>query len=246
MPKINVEPQDIIRKEDVVSIFKKIVALQTKGDPILYEWIGRDGKKKTQRLWINYPSTACLISILWLFGKRISEVLQLKRKDVWTSRGYFYIRFSVLKKKKKQGDVKSATVPVIQKIKRLHVEKHQPLSGYILQYCQSLPHPEDWLFPGKSKPHVQVVRNTKTGKTYKYKRDTTGHMSRITAYKILKVLNPNYYPHFFRRSLATALAEEHFNAIELKHWFDWEKIDTAMRYINESGVLTERISNREI
>ena len=246
MPRIKVEPQDIIRKEDIVTIFQRLVALQKKGEPVVYEWVGNDGRKKTQRLRIHYPRTACLLSILWLFGKRISEVLQLKRKDVWTKRGFLYIRFPVFKKKKNPGDVNKVPAPVIQKIKRLHIEKHQPLSGYILQYCLSLSHPENWLFPGNSKPHVQVVKNAKTGKIYEYKRYTAGHMSRITAYKILKVLNPQYYPHFFRRSLATALAEEHFNAIELKHWFDWEKIDTAMRYINESGVLTERISNREI
>ena len=52
----------------------------------------------------------CLIALLWLFGKRISEVLRLKRKDLWFDEHFLYVRFSILKKKGEYKAVKKITL----------------------------------------------------------------------------------------------------------------------------------------
>lgn len=240
MPEIKAKPKDIIRLPDIIAMIKKVGNLAESGEPIYYSWTDKKKKEHKSKVWINYWETCCLIATLFLFGKRISEVLKVKRKDVWTKRGYLYIRFNVLKKKpKKLGEP-------IYKTKRIHIEKSWKLSQFIIGHTKAIPDMEAYMFQGNSRPHIQVVRNKKLGKTYKYKHDTEGHMSRIHAYKILKALNPDFYPHFYRKSLATGLAEEHHDPIALKMWFDWERFDTAMKYIQESGVITERISNREI
>lgn len=236
------EPKDIIRKPDIARMFKELAEVMEKGEPLVYEWEDKKGKNHQTKLWVEYYGVACLIAILFLFGKRISEVVTLKRKDIWEKRNHIYVRFRVLKKKQPKEKLGEP----IYKVKRIHKEKSWTLSKFIVKHANSIPHPEAYLFPGNSRPHVQVVRNKKTGKVYKYNHESSGHMSRITAYKILKALDPNYYPHYFRKSLATKLAEEHFDAIELKQWFDWTRYDTAMRYIQESGVITEGISNRQI
>ena len=45
------------------------------------------------------PWLRCLICLAWLFGKRINELLSLRRKELYTEGGYLYVRFHVLKKK---------------------------------------------------------------------------------------------------------------------------------------------------
>lgn len=240
MPKIKANPRDIIRLPDVIAMLKKVSALAESGEPLYYSWIDKKKKRRKSKVWVNYWETSCLIAILFLFGKRISEVLTIKRKDVWVKRGYLYVRFGLLKKKSKTLDERASV------IKRIHLEKSHKISRFVIGHVKEIPDAEAYIFQGNSRPHIQVVRNKKLGKIYRYKHDTKGNMSRIHAYKILKALNPEYYPHYFRKSLATLLAEEHTDPIALKMWFDWERFDTAMKYIQKSGVITEQISNREI
>ncbi len=223
-------------------MFKQVKALSETGDSLTYSWVGTRGKNKGKKLsskiWINYWETSCLIALLFLFGRRISEIITVKRKDVWTKRGFLYVKFRLLKRR--------GTGEIIYKVKRIHLEKSKMLSQLIVGHVTKIPDGEAYLFQGESRPHIQVVRNKKYGKTYRYKHTTEGHMSRIQAWKILKALNPEYYPHYFRHSLATVLAEEHTDPIAIKQWFDWVRFETAMIYIRDSGVITEGISNRQI
>lgn len=242
MPLVKSKPKDVIRLPDVIVMFKKVNQLAGSGDPLIYNWVGTKGKNKGKKLsskvWVNYWETVCLIAMLFLFGRRISEVITVKRKDVWTKRGFLYVRFRLLKRQH--------TGEIIYKVKRIHLEKSKMLSQLITGHVRRIPDGEAYIFQGESRPHIQVVRNKKYGKTYKYRHTTEGHMSRIHAYKILKALNPEFYPHYFRHSLATVLAEEHVDPIAIKQWFDWVRFETAMIYIKESGVITEGISNRQI
>jgi hypothetical protein len=53
-------------------------------------------------------------------------------------------------------------------------------------------------------------------------------MSRVHAWKILKAINPEAYPHWYRHSLVTVLAEESFTVHELKGWFDWSRYERSI------------------
>jgi integrase len=54
--------------------------------------------------------------------------------------------------------------------------------------------------------------------------------------KQLKKANPMVYPHLFRHTLATRLAE-FVSPFDLKEWFGWKKIDMAEIYVhNRRGI----------
>ena len=195
-------------------------------------------RRMLERADIVFPNKSlmvkCLIALLWLFGKRISEVLRLKRKDLWFDEHFLYVRFTILKKKGEYKAVKKVTV-------------RNPFVNYVIQYIECIEQPEAWLFPGCSRPKIVRVRaRLKDGsmKTYEYERLEMGNMSRQQAYKILKRLNPACWPHLFRDSVATRFAYEGATPYELQSWFDWAKLETANKYIRRGPAFIERLAMR--
>ena len=195
-------------------------------------------KQMIDRADLLFPEKAamikCLIALLWLFGKRISEVLRLKRKDLWFDEHFLYVRFTILKKKGEYKAVKKVTVK-------------NPFVNYIIQYMKCIEDSEAWLFPGYSRRKtLKVKAKLKDGtvKTYVYERLESGNMSRQQAYKILKRLNPAVWPHLFRDSVATKFAYEGATPYELQSWFDWAKLETANKYIRRGPAFIERLAQR--
>lgn len=70
MPKVKTRRSDILRTKEVEATLEKADS------------------------WLQ-----CLICLAWLFGKRISELLKVRREDVYIKDGYLYVRFFVSKKK---------------------------------------------------------------------------------------------------------------------------------------------------
>jgi len=246
LPKILTEHSDILREHDVEAMLTLIDALAKRREPVIYIHIDERGKEQREPITIHYKMIKALICVAYLFGKRISEILPIKRKDVYTKRGYLYIRFLVLKKKTRE----SLAMPIM-KVKRVSVRKQHQFVIPIIAYVQTLTLTEMPLFPGRSRPHKQIVKvkDPKTGeikKVYEYEVKHEGIMSRQHAYKIFKALNKEAYPHWFRHSLATQLSEDGATGVELKHWFDWSRYDTAMRYVEGSPAMTKRISDRKV
>lgn len=153
---------------------------------------------------------AALIAVLWLFGKRISEVLKLRRRDVWVKGEYFYARFTVLKKPGRKERP-------IEKHYLKRIKTNHPYVKYVLACIPAELSPDDRLFP----------------------------IGRTKAWRLLKKINPNVYPHFFRESLATSMAEQGASVFELMHWFDWDRAQTAVKYVKRGTKLTEKWSDRE-
>ena len=60
----------------------------------------------------------------------------------------------------------------------------------------------------------------------------------------LKAIDPDIWPHLFRHSLATMIAEKGASAFELKAFFDWDDIRTATRYVRESDELSQKWATR--
>lgn len=73
----------------------------------------------------------------------------------------------------------------------------------------------------------------------------TGHITRQMAGLWLKKLDPDIWPHLFRHSLATMMAENGATAFELKAYFDWDDVRTAQRYVLETDALSEKWASRE-
>lgn len=199
-----------------------------------------DGKPIRQKFYFDCRMAACMIAILWLFGKRITEVVTLQRKDVQKDAQYLTLYFRVLKKKELMRYRKQIVLT-------------NPYTTYVLRWIEILdarkPAQADpllynpYIFPGGSEPRVYTVKSKE--KEYVYKRTRKGFMSANKAWKIIHFLDPDAWPHLFRHSLATKMAEEGATEAELMAYFDWDDSRTAHGYVIRSGRLGERFTKRE-
>jgi len=246
LPFVKTKHEDILRSQDVRRMLEFVDALAVSKRPVLYKGKDKEGREHSEEITVHYGMVKALVCILYLFGKRISEVLDLKRRDLYTKQGYLYVRFRVLKKKSRTELAKQ-----IEKVKRVSVKSQRTFAIPIIDYVKDFAEMEMPLFPGRSYPHTQIVKvkdkqTNEVKKEYRYEFKREGVMSRVHAYKILKALDHNAYPHWFRHSLATELAEQGFTPHELKDWFDWSRYETAVHYVEGMPSMTERISNRKV
>ncbi len=104
-----------------------------------------------------------------------------------------------------------------------------PLVPFILRWVERVPQ-GGYVFP-----------RAKSG--YLWSReiefDFTHHVNRIRAWCIIDGYDVKSFPHFFRHSLATNLAEDEFDDLELCDWFDWESVQMAKGYTRRAG--TKRV-----
>jgi len=243
MPKIKTVREDVLRSDEIQEMFDRL----KDHDILIGEYKVHDkGRERLQRFKIECRKTECLLALLWLFGKRISEVLSLKRREVWADDRYLYVRFHILKKKRRDKAVAESNV------KRITLEN--PFTGYVVNYVTGINEPDAYLFPAKTRNRkIEVHQKLKDqeGKvkrveTYRYDR-AGGFMNPTSAWKIVKHLNPKAYCHLFRRSLATTMAEEGATEDELLSWFDWsdKSADIAHEYVSRGTKLTAKWSRRK-
>ena len=176
----------------------------------------------------------CAIALAWIFGKRISEILKVKRADIYTDEEYLYVRFFVGKKKTR----KDQPVPKPY-LKRITLTN--PYCKYILGYIETIK--EGYIFPANTKPRTKKFFDKKMNVWREYYREG-GHITPEAAYYHLKKLAPKTWWHLFRESLATEMAERGASEEQLMHWFDWDRVDTAHEYVKRGIKLTERLSRR--
>jgi integrase len=93
MPKIKTRRADILRRQEIVKMLKDSGYIKA---------------------WLP-----CLIALLWLFGKRISENLALTKDSFSWDNEYLYVRFNVLKKRKRKDP--SVPRPYVKRITRQHL-----------------------------------------------------------------------------------------------------------------------------
>lgn len=183
------------------------------------------------------PGLQCLVALLAIFGKRISENITLKRKHLWIEEEYLCVRFHVLKK----ASVRAQPVPKLF-LKRKTV-KH-PFVKYVRDYVVKISDPESFLFPSnRSRAGIIQVRNKTSGKVYSYQK-MGGCITRQHAYNQLKNLNSKVWCHLFRHSLATDMAEHGATVADLMNWFDWDRVETAIGYVRRGTKLAEKWSDR--
>lgn len=237
MGKYKIDREDVIRKKEFDSFFKVI---DSKTD---YKgMVELESYKSMDFLFpIKIPADRlkCLLCILWLFGKRISEVLKLKKKDVRWDEEYLYVKFYVLKRKKEKG---------IAVRSEKYISRRNPYSSFIISYVELLPKKGSWLFPGKRgvREYDRQWFSEKQGRMlkYHYRDEDEGRMSSQFAWRLLKALSKEVCSHLFRHSLATEMAEHDTTVPKLMAWFDWLKADTAMGYVRKSKRTIKDLADR--
>lgn len=93
----------------------------------------------------EHENLVTIVALLWLFGKRISEILRLKREDVWVDGKYLYVRFIVLKKP-------GVWEPAVRKRYLKRINTSHPYVKLVQDYVEPLVDPDVLLFSlGRSK-----------------------------------------------------------------------------------------------
>lgn len=242
MPIVKVEREDVLREKDLRKMLDKLKGHNSLQGTYTLRARYKEGKRKGQRIVqrfnINCRRAECLLSLLWIFGKRITEILLLKRGDLQIGDRFLTVKFRVLKKPK--------TSSLGKYVKRITL-KH-PYVKYITSYINEIEDSNEFLFPGKSgkRNFVSKVQNKRTGETkvYKYVRREHGFMSAQKAWKVIKFLDPNAYCHLFRHSLATIMAENEYTEDQLMSWFDWSSSGVAHGYVLKGPRLIKEASRR--
>jgi len=167
-------------------------------------------------LGLSGDAWGCIFAIFWAFGKRLSEIVELRSTDIAVRNNSLAVTFTI---RKKRGGARP------RRTKILTLENKYAV--IIKDYWDSIKDRGGFLFPRAQ---------TKMGHIYpKYVWDVV---------KMMKFEQP-IWTHLFRHSLATELAQSDVSVFEIKSWFDWEKINTADEYVSAAGVSTKKVSNRK-
>jgi integrase len=215
LPKIKTKRTDILRKQEIFDTLEKA---------------------KTVQIWLP-----CVIALLWVFGKRINEVMRLKTDDVWTDEKYLYCRFFVGKKK-------SRTAPIIPERYLKRISLNHPAVKYIQDW--HILTQKGYLFPAETTPSSLTIKRSwevngeKHQNTYNYTNPGGYKQPNLVRY-YLKKANPKIWPHLFRRSLATEFSERGKTVQQLMDWFDWSSAKQAMEYVQRGTGLTKDLSDRD-
>lgn len=166
---------------------------------------------------------ACLPSMLFLSGRRISEVVGLQKKDITINQDFMTINTFNLKAFRSTPN-KEFTLLMREKYYSLiaidisrTTEAYQKLGVFIEAHLQSLKENE-----------------------YVFERQRgTGHIGSGMAYLIVRSLDPDVWPHWFRHQRFTQVynvtknyATDPFDVVMALHDFTkHRRIDTTMNYI---------------
>jgi len=149
-----------------------------------------------------------LISALFETGGRVSEVLMLKKDNFIVQEPYLVVKaMPVIKRYKKiqeYTDIKGRKRWETEKKKATRtfpIHLKEPLCVFLLEYIKKLG--TDRLF----------------------------NISRIQVYRLIRELDSNIFPHWFRAQRASQLALEYgFDIHDLIDFFNWKNIQIATHY----------------
>ena len=162
----------------------------------------------------------CLFATLRIFGKRVSEVVELKTYNFRVRGELLYVTFKI---RKKRGHVPEKTKPV--SVHDIYVR------NYILPYWSSVRDMQEFMFPRSACSSGHIPRQYVN-----------------TALNMLELEAP-VWPHLFRGNLATEYAQtEGVSAYELQSWFDWSSLKLADSYLSKEGAnlvkLAKKVENK--
>lgn len=193
---------------------------------------------------------SCVLAIDWLTGKRINEILKLRRKDIIVTESQIRIKFFVGKKRSRRTPMEMLPY---QKVKTI---RHKAVP-YILEYLEEFDkkyESDEYLFPAKTRARTRKVNTTfvngegqKETREYTYK-DKGGYIypeyARFWLSKVNKQLPPKQriYFHYGRHSIGIKLAYQGKSDIQIAAVLD-ETPRAALEYTKHAGGLSEDWTN---
>ena len=188
----------------------------------------------------------CVLAIIWLTGKRINEVLQLKRKHIMftpkTKPTEIRIKFFVGKKRSRGSPIEQMPYQKARTVKH----KAVPYIQEYLEEFDTTHNQEDNLFPANTKPRTRKI-NTKfiNGKgeeeTRAYTYDYEGGYVRQenARFWFSKVNNQlpkskRIYFHYGRHSIGIKLAYQGKTPYQIAEILD-ETVRAAIEYTKHAG-----------
>lgn len=238
MPKIKNQRIDIIPTEDwqtYIDLAKKIDYSQATQIPPFQNWL------------------AAVIAIDWLTGKRINEILRLKRQDITITKNEIQIKFTVGKKRARTSPIE---LQPYQKTKTIKHKAVPTILEYLNEYDTRLANDPDiaqyikdtggYLFPCPNEPRTITVTTTFTnGKGEKEKRTYTyqhpgGYMRKENAYYYLQKINQQLPPerriyfHYGRHNIGLKMAYQGKSPYQIAAVLD-ETVLAALEYTKHAS-----------
>jgi len=149
-----------------------------------------------------------LISALFETGGRVSEVLQLRKDNFVVQEPFLIVKaMPVLKRYKKIGEYRDRTGRI-----RWRTERKTAYRTFPIHMGEPL-----------CKPLLEYLGGVPEGKLF--------NIGRTQAYRIVRKLDENLFPHWFRAQRASQLALEYgFDVHDLIDFFNWKSLQTATHY----------------
>lgn len=249
MPRVKTVREDVMSEDELKVMLGRLGKALAEGEEVIHgfyvthEWIlnkdtGTEERKDVRNGFrINCRQIQCMLALLWIFGRRITEILMLKRKNIKLEGDTLVVQFRTLKRRKDKTELYEKAITL-----------SHPYAHYIVEYIERIKDSERYVFPGKSEPREfaskATVPRTKELKTYHYERVEHGFMSAQKAWMTVKFLNPFAFCHLFRHTLATYIARRGYNEDQLMAWFDWTTSRVAHGYVSRGKKMVEDLSTR--
>jgi integrase len=231
-------PRHKIKREEEIPTcnWKKIIELAEKID------YSNAQQVPPLQLWLS-----CVLALDWLFGKRINEILKLRRKNITFTATLIKVRFRVGKKRSKGSPIEMQPFQKSRSINHLAVPY---IKKYLAEYDEKIGDPEGYLFPAETKSRTRVVHTTFTNskgeketREYVY-NDKGGYVFEENARFWLKKINmqlpeeERIYFHYGRHNIGIKLAYQGKSDIVIAKILD-ESPRAALTYTKHAGGIDE-------
>jgi integrase len=194
-----------------------------------------------------------VLAIDWLTGKRINEILRLKRKDITNTKSEIKLKFLVGKKRSRGTPIE---MQPYQKARNIEHKAVPYITSYLEEYDKRLETDIDiakyikdiggYLFPCPSTERTKTVKTTFTnGKGEKETREYTyqqlgGYMKEENAFYWLQKVNAQLPPekriyfHYGRHSIGIKMAYQGRSPYQIAEVLD-ETVDAALQYTKHAS-----------
>ena len=194
----------------------------------------------------QYWLSGCL-ALDWINGKRINEILTLKRKSITTTETQIKFRYHIGKKRSRGAPIE---LQPYQKNRNINHQAVPYILRYLEEYDNKISDQDTYLFPVNTQPRTRTVttkftngKGEQQSKTYTY-QDQAGHLYEENAQfwltKINLQLPPNkrLYFHYGRHNIGISQAYKGRSDIQIADILD-ETPRAALEYTKHARGLSE-------